>query len=148
MNCVRFSIESGEVSTYPEPIDFLDNQLNFKSVLGNNPTLLRTTRRSAGTYAIADTAYWGKKLTAYCDLRQLHLFCDIIQLQNIETTTYDTHSMLHDIYLALSGLKFVSKDNGKIILLIPHTLYQHFIELFFLLPPMPHLGRKVWSLFL
>ena len=42
--------------------------------------------------------------------------------------------MLHDIYLALSDLKLVSKVNGETISLTPDTLYQRFIELLPLLP--------------
>ena len=55
-------------------------------------------------------------MTKYCDICQLHLFC------NIDTETYDTHRMLHDIYRTLTELKLVSKFNGKHIPLHP-TLY-------------------------
>ena len=32
----------------------------------------------------------GNRLTAYCDVCQLHLFCDIVQLQYVGTKTHDT----------------------------------------------------------
>ena len=61
-------------------------------------------------------------MTKYCDICQLHLFCNIVKLQYIDTETYDTHRMLHDMYLTLTELKLVSKFNGKHIPLHP-TLY-------------------------
>ena len=67
-------------------------------------------------------------MTKYYDLCQLHLFCDIVKLQYVGTETYDTHHILHDIYLALSELKLLSKVNGEIMSLTPDTLYQLFIE--------------------
>ena len=81
------------------------------------------------------------KITNYYDLCQLHLFCNIVKLQYIGTKTYDTHRMLHDIYLTLSDLKLVSKVNGKSISLTPNTLYQRFIESSPLLP----LNATSWS---
>ena len=57
------------------------------------------------------------------------------QLQYVGTIPYDTHRMLHDIYLALSELKFVSKLNGKFISLTPDILYQRFTKFFLFLSP-------------
>ena len=54
----------------------------------------------------------------------------MIELQFVGTKNYDTHRMMHDIYLALSELTLVSKVNGKLI-----SLYQRFIEFSPLLPP-------------
>ena len=51
---------SGWLSTYLRPVDFIDNQSSFDSVFGNNPTMLRITRRLAGTYDIEDTVYFGE----------------------------------------------------------------------------------------
>ena len=57
--------------------------------------------------------------------------------------------MLHDIYLALSGLKLASKVNGKLISLTPDILYQHFIEFLSLLLPQCHiLVVQHWHYFL
>ena len=63
------------------------------------------------------------------------------QLQYVGTATYETHRMLHEIYLALSELKLVSKLNGKFISLTPDILYQYFIETLPLLP----LNVTSWS---
>ena len=49
--------------------------------------------------------------------------------------------MLHDIYLALSRLKLVSKVNDKIIYLTPDDLYKRFIEFVFILSP----DTTTWS---
>ena len=85
--------------------------------------MLRISKRVAGTCSIEDTEYLASNMSNYCDLCQLHLFCDIVKLQYVGTETYDTHRMMHDIYLALSDLNLVSKVNGKSISLTPHTLY-------------------------
>ena len=68
-------------------------------------------------------------MTKYCDLSQLHLFCEIVKLQYVGTETYDTHCMLHNIYLTLSDLKLVSKVSGNTISLTPDTLHLSFIKL-------------------
>ena len=49
--------------------------------------------------------------------------------------TYNTQRMMHDIYLALYGLKLNFVHNKRIISLTPDTLYQRFIELSSLIPP-------------
>ena len=85
--------------------------------------MLRVSKRAAGACAIEDTEYMASKMTNHCDLCQLHLFFDIVKLQYVGTETYDTHRMMHDIYLALSDLKFVSNVNGKTVSLAPDTLY-------------------------
>ena len=123
------------MTTYLGSVNSLGDQAIFDSVFDPNPVILRASKRKTGTCAIEDTEYLAKQLTNYRDLYQLHLFCSIVKLQFIRTKTYDMHRMLHDIYLALSGLKCVSKVNGNTIYLIPNTLYQHFIELTPLLPP-------------
>ena len=85
--------------------------------------MLRVSKQAANTYATEDTKYLGNRQTVYCDLFQLQLFCDIVQLQYVGTNTYDTYRMLNGIYLALSEPNLVSKVNGKIIFLTPDTLY-------------------------
>ena len=132
---IRSSSASGGLTTYLGPLDFLDNQRSFDYVFGTTPVILRVYKWAAGTCAIENTEYLASEMTNYCDLCQLHLFCDIVKLQYIGTETYDTHRMLHDIYLALSDLKLGSKVNGKTISLTPDTLYQCFIELSPLLLP-------------
>ena len=63
------------------------------------------------------------------------MFCEIGQLQYVGTATYDTYHMLHDIYIALSGLNIVSKINRNIISLTLDILYHRFIKFFpFLFP--------------
>ena len=49
--------------------------------------------------------------------------------------------MLHDINLALSGLKFAFKVNRKIVSLKPDTLYQHFI----IFSPLLPINAIAWS---
>jgi len=135
MDRVRFSGASGGSTTYLGSLDFLDNQRSFDSVFGTTPVMIHLSKRAAVTCAIEDTEYLASKMTNYCDICQLHLFCDIVKLQYVGTETYDTHRMLHDIYLALSDLRLVSKVNGETISLTPDTLYQRFIEFSPLLPP-------------
>jgi len=116
-------------------MDFLDNQASFVSVFGLNPVMLRVSKRAAGTCTIKDTEYLATKLGKYCDTCQLHLFCDIVKLQFVGTTVYDSHRMMHDIYLSLSSLKLESKSNGKTTYLTPDSLFQRFIEFTPLLSP-------------
>ena len=98
--------------------------------------MLRVTRRAAGSCATEETEYLATRINTYCDLCQLHLFCSIVKLQFVGTVDYDTHRMMHNIYLTLFELKLVYKSHGKLITLTPDTLYQQFIELSPLLPPM------------
>ena len=86
-------------------------------------------------YASEDTKYLKTKLVTYCDMCQLHLLCNIVELQYVGTDTYDTHRMLHDIYLAFLGLKVVSKVNEKNISLTLDDLYKNVIEFLFILSP-------------
>ena len=98
--------------------------------------MIRVSKRDVGTCAIKDTEYLATRLAKYCDLCQLHLFCSIIDLQFVGTKTYDTYRLMHDIYLALSGLKLNFVHNKRMVSLAPDTLYQRFIEFSPLLPPI------------
>ena len=122
-------------------MDFLDNQASFVSVFGLNPVMLRVSKRATGTCAIEDTGYLATKLGKYCDTCQLHLFCDIIKLQFVGTTVYNSHRMMHNIYLSLSSLKLESRANGNTTYLTPDSLFQRFIEFTSLL----FLNATSWS---
>ena len=113
MDRVRKSIASVGVTTYLGSLEFLDCQTTFDSIFWPTPIMRRVSKRAAGSCATEETDYLANKLNKYCDLCQLHLFCSIIELQFVGTKTYDTHRMMHDIYLALSGLKlnFVHEKN-------------------------------------
>ena len=140
---VRTSVASGRLSTYLGPMNFLDNQASFVSVFGLNPVMIRVSKHVAGICATEDAEYLATKLGNYCDTCQLHLFCDIVKLQFVETTVYDTHRMIQNIYLALSSIKLESRVNGKTISLTPDSLYQCFIEFTPFFPQTQHLGRLV-----
>ena len=45
------------------------------------------------------------------------------------TNTQDTHKILHDVYLALSGLNLVFYYKGKLISFVPDALFKPFTEL-------------------
>ena len=77
MNHVRSSVALGGLNTNLRPIDCLDIPLSFNFVFGTDPTMIRISRRKAGTWANKDT-------------EQLYLFCDIVKLQYIDTETYGT----------------------------------------------------------
>ena len=124
------------MTIYLGSLDFMDSQTSFDSMFGNTPVMLRVTRRAAGSCATEETEYLATRINTYCDLCQLHLFCSIVKLQFVGTVDYDTHRMMHNIYLTLFELKLVYKSHGKLITLTPDTLYQQFIELSPLLPPM------------
>ena len=95
---------------------------------------------------------FGEKLTTYYDLCQLHLFCDIFQLQYIGTVTYDIHRLLHDIYLhdiylALSRLKLFLKLTGSLFPLHPMFYINDLLHSSSFFPQMPYLCRSALSLF-
>ena len=117
---------------YLRSVDFLNDQASFDSGFGINLVILRISKQKTGTCAIEDTDYLTKQLTDYCNLCQLHLFCSIFQLQVIGTKTYNIHCILHVIYLYLSGIKLVSKVNGKTISLTPRLLLLLFLLLLLL----------------
>ena len=135
MDRVRTSVASSRLSTYLRPMDLLDNQASFVSVFSINHVILRVSKRAAGTCVIEDTEYLATKLGKYCDAYQLHLFCDIVKLQFVGTIVYDSHRMMHDIYLSLSSLKLESRVNRKTTYLTPDSLFQRFIEFTPLLSP-------------
>ena len=141
MDRVRQSVASVGVTTYLGSFDLMDSQASFDSIFGDTPVMLRVTRRAAGSCATEEIEYLAKRINAYCDLCQLHLFCSIVKLQFVGTEDYDTHRMMHNIYLALSELKLLYKSQGKLVTLTPDTLYQQFIEFSPLLPP----NATTWS---
>ena len=141
MNRVRQSVASVEVTTYLGLLDFLNSHASFDCIFGPPSVMLRVSKWAAGTRAIEETEYLATRLAKYFDICQLHLFCSIIEIQFVGTKNYDTHRMMHDIYLALSGLKLVFKHNGKRISLTPDMLYQRLIKFSFLLPA----NATAWS---
>ena len=102
---VRRSITSVGMTTGLGSLDFLDSQANLDSVFGQHPVIIQVSKRNVGTCAIEDTECLVTRLAKYCELFRLHLFCSIIELHCFGTKTYDTHRMMHAIYLELSGLK-------------------------------------------
>lgn len=49
MNHVRSSVALGGLNTNLRPIDCLDIPLSFNFVFGTDPTMIRISRRKAGT---------------------------------------------------------------------------------------------------
>ena len=141
MDRVHQSTTSVGVTTYLGSLEFLDCQITFDSIFGKAPTMVRVSKKAAKTCATEDTDYLANKINKYCDLCQLHLFCSIIELQFVGMKKYDTHRMIHDIYLALSGLKLNFMHGKKKISITPDTLYQRFIEFSPLLLP----NTTAWS---
>ena len=141
MDRVCQSVTSVGVKTYLGSLDFIDDQVSLDSISGPNPVMMRVLKRSTGTCTIEETEYLATRITQYCNLFQLHLSCSIIELQFVGTKTYDTHRMMHDIYLALSELKLVFRTHGSLVSLASDALYQSNIELPPLLPP----DTTAWS---
>ena len=59
------------------------------------------------------------KLSTLCSHSQLHIFCNIVQLQYVGTDTYDSNQKISDISHALSTLKLGFQLRGKNITLTP-----------------------------
>lgn len=90
--------------------------------------MLYLTRRAVNSCTSEDTDYLRTKLTDVCDIYQLHPLWNIVPLQYLDIDSYITYRILNDIYLALSGLKLVSKVNGTLVSLTIGTLYSYSIE--------------------
>lgn len=69
-----------------------------------------------------------KLLTLYSQ-SQLHIFCNIVQLQDVGTENYISNQMTPDISIALSNLKPEFEFKGKLINLTPDDLYRRYIQL-------------------
>ena len=74
-------------STYNRPLDFLDNQFSFDNLFGIAPEMLLITARSSRAIEESDT--FRLKLDTICSLSHLHIFYNIVQLQYVDTDTYD-----------------------------------------------------------
>ena len=97
--------------------------------------MLCLTERAVNWCTSEDTEYLRTKLTEFCDIYQLHPLWNIVPLQYLDIDSYTTYRILNDIYLALSGLKLVSKVNEKLVSVTTDTLYTHFIEFLPVFPP-------------
>ena len=115
MDRVRKSIDSVGVTTYLGSLNFLDSLSSFDSIFGNTPVMLCVTRRAAGSCVTEGTKYLTTRINTYCDLCQLHLLCSIVKLQFVGTKNYDTHRMMHDIYLALSSWNLYTSLMGNLL---------------------------------
>ena len=108
MDRVRSINSVASMTTFMGPLDFLDSQSSFDLIFGLCPTMLRIYKRGKKSCATEDTDYLAAKLRTFIQSCQLHIFCDVVQLQYVGTKSYDSHKMLADISLDLSSLKMVS----------------------------------------
>ena len=125
--------------TYKGTFDFLDDKQSFDHIFGHNPVMLIISARSSR--AVEDSETLRSKLLDLCSLSHLHIFCDIVQLQYVGTTTYDSNQMMSDISLALSTLKLEYRYKSNFISLTPYDLYQRYIQCLPLLPS----NAMTWS---
>ena len=96
--------------------------------------MLRLSQRANNRCATENTEYSSDKLRVFCQLCQLHIFYDAVQLQYVGTASYDSHKMLVNTSLALSSLKIVSQLKGRTISLTPDDLFSRFFEVLPLFP--------------
>ena len=116
------------MTTFTRSLDFLDSQSSFHLIFGSKRMMFRLSQQENNHCATENTEYVSNKLRDFCQLRQLHIFCDAVQLQYVGTTSYDSHKTLPDISLALSSFKIVSKLRGRTISRLPNNLFSRFIE--------------------
>ena len=79
--------------------------------------MLLITARSSRAIEESDTLR--SKIYILCSHFQLHIFCNIVQLQYVGTDTYDYNQMMSDIAHTLSTLKLEFQLRGKNITLTP-----------------------------
>ena len=143
MDRVRKITQSGDIMTYTCSLLFLDSHDVFDDIFGHDLTMLNLIPHKRGQCATENTDYLLSKVTEFCNLCRLHIFCDSIQLKYIGTDVYDSQKMLADISLALSKLKMVYTVRGKKISLTPDDLFSNFISFLHLLSP----NAMTWSFF-
>ena len=82
---------------------------SFDTIFGHNPVMLIISARSFR--AIEDSETLRSLLLDLRSHSHLDIFCDIVQLQYVGTTTYDSNQMMSDISLVLStpNLNIVTK---------------------------------------
>ena len=76
-------------STYTGPLDFLDNQSSFYNMPVLIPEMLLVIARSSRTIEASSTLQ--SKISTLYSCSQLHILCNIIQLQYVGTETYDSN---------------------------------------------------------
>ena len=119
--------------TYTGTLDFLDDQQSFDNIFRYNPVMLFISARSS--HDIEDSEFLRSKLLDLCSLSRLHIFCDIVLMHYVGTTTYDSNQMMSDISLSLSTLKLEYRYKVSLISLTPDDQY---------LPLLPS-NAMVWS---
>ena len=77
--------------------------------------------------------YLVSKVIAFCNLCQLYIFCDSVQLKYVGTAIYDSQKVLVDIPIALFSLKVVSNYKGRTIYFTPDDLFSRFTKFLSLL---------------
>ena len=122
-------------STYNRPFDFLDNQSSFDNIFDIAPEMVLITSRSSRAIEESDTLR--SNLDTICSLSQLHIFCNIVQLQYVGTDTYDSNQMMADIAKALSNLKFEFQLRGETINLTPTIFFAGIFNTYPCFQPMP-----------
>ena len=142
MDRVRSVNSVPSVTTFMRPFDFLDSQSSSNLIFGLRPTMLRISKRGKKNCATEDTKYLAARLRKFIQSCQLHIFCDVVQLQYIGTKSYDSNKMLVDIYFALSSFKMVLHHKRRTISLTPDDLFSHFAEFLSLRSP----NAMTWSL--
>ena len=110
-------------SIYTGTLSFIVNQAIFNDIFGSNPVMLIFITRSYHTIEVSSTLRL--KILNLCSLFQLHIFCDIIQLQYVGTTTYNSNQTMSNIALALSNLEI---EFHFLIKLTPNDLYRRYIQ--------------------
>ena len=125
--------------TYTGTLDFLDDQQSFENIFGSNPVMLIISARFSR--AIEDSETLRSKLLDLCSLSHLYMFCDIVQLQYVGTTMYDSNQIMSDISLALSTLKLEYRYKGNFISLTLDDLYRRYIQYL----PLLSSNAMAWS---
>ena len=98
-------VSSRGSSSYTGSIIGLDEQPSVYLIFGTTLTIICPTQRVNKYYATEDTEYLKAKVIAFYRQCQLHIFCNLIQLKYIGTSTYDSQKILADISIPLSNIK-------------------------------------------
>ena len=69
----------------------LNIQSSFDLVFGHNPLIIRPPPpRNSEYYATEEIKDLVEKDIIFSNLYQIHIFCEVVQLQYVGTTTYDS----------------------------------------------------------
>jgi hypothetical protein len=133
------------VTSYFGPLDFADNNLTFSSVFGQQPTLLRVTKRANVTSgnSVEDADTVKKLLLQYFDRCKLDVFIDLCHSNYVGSeSSLDETKAVSAIAKNITKLKMqYNAKPGLLRTIHPNDLYSKYLQFIPSLPDDP----SIWN---